>query len=88
MANKRTEVSQDTDLLADDEEFYWVNSGDTDCEVYDCKPPLEKNSYKVPKHGTKLARVDKHAKTGDYPYHFKGHKGIKADPKIKIGGLR
>ena len=34
MTRKKTEVSQDTDVLLDDEVFDWVNSGDTDCEVY------------------------------------------------------
>jgi hypothetical protein len=87
MTRKKTEVSQDTDVLLDDEVFDWVNSGDTDCEVYDCKPPLVKNSYKVSKHGSASARVDKDAKPGEYTYHFRGHKGLRTDPKIKIGGL-
>jgi hypothetical protein len=88
MTKKRTEVSQDTDTLVDGEQFDWVNSGDTDCEVYDCKPPLEKKHYKVPKHGSTSARVEDDAKPGDYCYHYKGHKGLRTDPKIKIGGLR
>jgi hypothetical protein len=84
---KKAVVCQDTPVLKPGETFDWTNSGDTDCVVTNCKPPLEKDMYRVPKHGSAPAVVDKNAKPNP-PNHY-AYKGdccrIEPQPKIIIG---
>jgi hypothetical protein len=87
--SKQEEVGHDTENLKPDEDFEWTNSGDKDCKVYNCRPPLVHDHYDVPAHGRKWAKVQHGVQPADYPYKYEcpGKFSTKSDPNIKIGNI-
>lgn len=81
---KRFEVCSDVDRLKPGEPFEWINSGDEDCTILNCMPPLEQSQYSVKKHRTAPAKVQDHALAGIYNYDCECH-GKKGQPRIIIG---
>jgi hypothetical protein len=84
---KRVEVCHDTPTLQPGETFEWTNSRDEDCVVTGCKPPLERASYHVPRHGSAAAKVDPAAvpnPPNHYPYQSECCH-VEPQPKIIIG---
>jgi hypothetical protein len=81
---KKFEVCGDVDRLKPGESFEWINSGDEDCTILNCDPPLEKSQYSVKKHNHTPAKVQDHAVVGNYDYDCECDRK-KGQPKIIIG---
>ena len=62
------------------ETFEWTNSGDKDCVITGCQPPLKKSSYTVKKRRVTKQPSKRMLNPGDVPGP------IEPQPVIKIGG--